>query len=310
MMPEELMSESSPVLTVIIATYNNRSVLERCLKSWERHAAGQPVELLVVADGCSDGTEAFLSEQSQTSWGRQHLRWVMEDNVHELRCTNRGFREAQGELILSWHDDMFVNSPALVPELLATFAAYPDIGLVSLSRGLNCRPAPRPTKWEELFDWGRVESTIGRAGWNWFCLTEVDAVMRPWIVRRACIDRVGPLDEAFKLSEWDEADLCFRIRDAGWKVATHGYERLGYYEHLGSSTIGRTVSDSYKAQVLANGQLFYDRWSSMVDREADRPRRNWLRRTDPPKWAWTIQRALWYSLKAARPLSRTTSTAQ
>jgi hypothetical protein len=62
--------------------------------------------------------------------------------------------------------------------------------------------------------------------------------------------------------------------------------------------------------LLANGQLFYDRWSSMVVREADRPRRNWLRRADPPKRAWTIQRALWYSLKAATPVPRAASTVQ
>jgi GT2 family glycosyltransferase len=304
------MSSPTPVLTVIIATYNNRSVLERCLQSWEHHAAHQPVELLVVADGCQDDTESLLAEQSQTPWGRQHLRWVTETNVHELRCTNRGLRDAHGQLLMSWHDDMFLRSPALVPELIATFAAYPEIGLVSLSRGLICRPAPRPTRWEDLSDWSRIESTIGRTGWNWFRLTEVDGVMRPWIVRRACIDRVGPLDEAFKLTEWDEVDLCFRIRAAGWKVATHGYERLGYYEHLGSSTLGRTVTDRYKAQALANGQLFFDRWSSLVERDADRPRRTWVRRTGPQKWAWTLQRAFQCSLKAARPRSLKASTAQ
>ena len=46
-------------------------------------------------------------------------------------------------------------------------------------------------------------------------------------------------------TEWDEADLAYRIREAGWKVATCGYERLGAYEHLGSSTLGE-LSDAYK----------------------------------------------------------------
>jgi GT2 family glycosyltransferase len=301
------MSLPSPVLTVIVATYNNRAILERCLAQWERHASGLPVEILVIADGCHDDTVPFLTERQRTPWGEHQLRWMTADNIHELRCTNLGMAEARGSLVLSWHDDMLLQSSALVPELLATFASYPEIGLVSLSRGLNCRPAPRPTAWEQLFDWSRIESTIGARPWNWFYLTEVDAVMRPWIVRRDCVTKVGPLDEAYKLSEWDEADLCFRIRQAGWKVATHGYERLGAYHHLGSSTIGRTISDKYKAQVLANGQLFHDRWSVMVEREADRVRRTWLRRTGPTKLAWTLQQALCYPLQRRRRSASVTS---
>ncbi len=69
-------------------------------------------------------------------------------------------------------------------------------------------------------------------------------------------------------TEWDEADLAYRIRAAGWKVATCGYERLGGYEHLGSSTLG-DLSDAYKARVLKNGLLFHERWAA---RHRPRPR--------------------------------------
>src|SRR3989304_5323738 len=95
----------------------------------------------------------------------------------------------------------------------------------------------------------RLESPLGPPPFNWVRLQEVDSVIRPWIVRRECIDRVGPLDEVFVPTEWDEVDLGFRLRAAGWKVATCGYERLGGYQHLGSSTLG-ALSDAYKARVL------------------------------------------------------------
>jgi GT2 family glycosyltransferase len=281
----------APVLTAVVATFNNRPILERCLASWERYAAGLPVEVVVVADGCRDDTEAFLAARAETAWGRRHMRWVREDNVHELRCTNRGFREARGSLVLSWHDDMFIRTRLFVPELLRVMSRYPALGLVSLCRGLICRPAARPERWEELTDPARIESTVGRVPGNWAYLAEVDAVMRPWVVRAECVARVGPLDEAYKLSEWDEADFCFRIRTGGWKVATHAYERLGYYQHLGSSTIGRTTSDKYKAQVLANGQLFWDRWHDAIARDAGRPMSRWRRPAGFGGWAWTAARA-------------------
>jgi hypothetical protein len=119
---------------------------------------------------------------------------------------------------------------------------------------------------------------------------EVDAVIRPWIVRRACIDRVGLLDEAFVPTEWDEADLACRIRAAGWRVATCGYERLGGYRHLGSSTLGE-LSDDDKARVLKNGLLFHERWSRMVARDYARPRRTWPRQATWSGWARTLMAA-------------------
>jgi GT2 family glycosyltransferase len=222
-----------------------------------------------------------------------------EDNVHELRCTNRGFEAARGSLLAAWQDDMFLREPWLVPELLANFDAYPDLGLLCLSRGLNCAPCPDPIeRWEDLTDWRRLESTIGRGPGNWLRLQEVDAVIRPWIVRRACLDRVGPLDEAFRPTEWDEADLAFRIRAAGWKVAACGYERLGGYFHLGSTTIGMP-SQAYRDRVLANGRLFHQRWDAVIATTHARARRTWRRQATAAGWAATARQCMRFAAKRA-----------
>ena len=183
---------------------------------------------------------------------------------------------------------MFLREAWFVPELLENFAAYPELGMLSLSRGLNCVPFAEPIeKWADLTDARRLESTIGPRPGNWFRLQEVDIVIRPWIVRRACIERVGPLDEAFRPTEWDEADLAYRIREGGWKVATCGYERLGAYSHLGSTTIG-TPSDAYLARVLRNGRLFHERWDATISAQHPRERRTWTRRATAQGWIATV----------------------
>jgi GT2 family glycosyltransferase len=268
-----------PALSIVIPTFNNVAVLTRCLDAWQTYAADQPVELIVIEDGCRDATPQYLAEVSDTPWGRRHLRWFHEADLHELRCTNRGLREARAPLAMAWQDDMFVACRWLAPELIATFATYDDLGMLSLSRGLDCHSCPDPVlTWEDLVDERRLTSTIGSRPLNWLRLQEVDAVIRPWVVRTACLERVGGLDEAFVPTEWDEADLAFRIRTAGWRVATHGYERVGAYTHLGSTTISRGFSDQYKARVLRNGALFYDRWRATIAAESSRRRRTWWRR--------------------------------
>lgn len=277
----------NPALSVVIPTFNNAAVLRRCLDGWQRFG-GPDVELIVVEDGCRDDTPAVLQAFEATEWGARHLRWIHQDDAHELRCTNAGLAAARGELLMAWQDDMFLQAAWLVPELVRTFGRYPDIGLISLSRGLFCLPLDEPiARWEDLIDWRRLESTIGPPPGNWFRLQEVDAVIRPWIVRRACLDRVGPLDEAFRPTEWDEADLAFRIRKAGWRVATSGYERLGAYFHLGSTTISRAPSAPYLERVLRNGRLFHERWAAVIAAEHPRERRTWTRAPGLAGWVAT-----------------------
>ena len=285
-------------ISVVIPTFNNQAVLQCNLERWQRFAAGQSYELLVIEDGCQDGTPAYLELLGATEWGRQHLRWFHENDAHELVCTNRGITEARGELILTWQDDMFLNCRWFVPELIRNFDAYPDLGLLSLSRGLDCLPLAEPVNaWEDLIDSRRLRSTIGPWPGSMFRLQEVDVVIRPWVVRSECIRRVGKLDEAFRPTEWDEADLCFRLREAGWKTATHGYERLGAYLHLGSTTL--KISDAYKEKVLRNGRLFHARWDGTIRQTQSRPRRTWQRRLTMIGWLRSAL-GLLISLKAIK----------
>lgn len=289
----------TPDVSIVIPTHNNAGVLKECLARWERLSGGVRVEVLVVEDGCTDRTPELLAATAATPWGRSHLRWFHEPDVHELRCTNRGFAEARADLLLVWQDDMFVARRWFLPELGRTFRRRPELGLLSLSRGLYVHRVDEPIdRWEDLVDWRRLESTIGRGWLNWVRLQEVDSVIRPWMVRRAVIDRVGPLDPAFRLSEWDEADLCFRIRAAGWAVATHGYERLGAFRHLGSTTI-KTPSEAYKQQVLQNGRLFHSRWQAAIPETSSRRKRTWLRSAPAVAWAWTALQASRYALGRA-----------
>lgn len=295
---------SIPVLSVVIPTFNNEPVLRRAVDSWRTFGEGQWFELVVVEDGCRDLTRAYLEETAGTPWGAQHLRWLHMDDAHELRCTNAGFAAARGSLLLAWQDDMHLRSRWLVPELMRLFDRHPDLGLLSLSRGLNLFPLEEPlARWDDLLDWRRMRSTIGPFPLNWTRVQEVDIVIRPWVVRRACLDAVGPLDEAFVPTEWDEADLAFRIRRAGWRVGTHGYERGHAYEHLGSSTLG-TLSDAYKTRVLANGRLFHARWDDEIRASHARPRRTWPRPMTAAAWAHTVSaaaRVMRQRVQAARP---------
>src|SRR5450759_3615383 len=59
---------TAPALSVIIPTFNNAGVLQQCVAAWERYGTDD-VELVVVEDGCRDGTADYLDTVSSTAWG-------------------------------------------------------------------------------------------------------------------------------------------------------------------------------------------------------------------------------------------------
>ncbi len=291
-------------LSVIIPTWNNQPVLRRALESWRKFATGRPIEIIVIADGCRDDTGEYLRSLANDPWATACVRWRENaENLNQLVSNNQGFALARGDLMLVWDDDMFLEVDWLVGELIATFDAYPDIGLVSLIRGLNVFPLTHPVQnWADLHKPEHLESTRGPGRvLSYFRLSEVDIVVRPWVVRRAAIEKVGPLDEAYRPIEWDEADLCYRLREAGWKAATCGYERLAAFTHLGSSTIKKIPPLRHQAAVFPNGRLFHERWQPTIIREHPRRRKTWWRRFPLRSLPRLSRQALRFALGKVRP---------
>ena len=75
-------------------------------------------------------------------------------------------------------------------------------------------------------------------------------------------------------------------------MATSGFERLGAYYHLGSTTLARTPSAAHQAKVLTNGKLFHSRWDAVIDLEHRRVRRHWRRQADAAGWTATVSQML------------------
>ncbi len=96
----------SPRVTVIIATYNWSSVLRYAIDS----VLGQTMrdfELLVVGDGCTDGSEQVVAAIEDP-----RVKWINlpKNTGHQSGPNNRGLQEARGEFIAYLgHDDLWLS---------------------------------------------------------------------------------------------------------------------------------------------------------------------------------------------------------
>src|SRR6185503_19618165 len=101
----------SPLVTVIIPTFNRRQWISICLDSVKAQTYPH-IETLVIDDGSSDGTVEWLRSQPEYSFARVHEQ---PKNGGASVARNDGIRLARGELIA------FIDSDdALLPNHVET----------------------------------------------------------------------------------------------------------------------------------------------------------------------------------------------
>jgi GT2 family glycosyltransferase len=182
----------SPLVTVIIATYNWSAVLPYSINS----VLGQTMddfELLVIGDGCTDDSEKVVASIPDS-----RVRWInLPSNTgHQAGPNNRGLQEARGEFIAYLgHDDVWLGH-----HLECMIAA-----LESSGASVACSFLSR------IFPGKRVGSPVfpgpgGVGGGTPSCT----------VYRRSVTDRIGGWNDYRELRLPPEADLFSRAGAAGF----------------------------------------------------------------------------------------------
>ena len=94
--------------TIVICTYNRADSLQRCLESLQAAASPEAValEVLVVANACSDHTIELLARWSEQGIGPMvPLRWVEESNPGKSYALNRAIAVTGHSKALAFVDD-------------------------------------------------------------------------------------------------------------------------------------------------------------------------------------------------------------
>ena len=91
------MSESSPLVSVVIPVFNGAPFVAKAVAS-VRAQTVRDVEVLVVDDGSTDGTQAVLADLQQTAG----ITWFQQDHGGPARSRNRVLPRRGGSLWRCW----------------------------------------------------------------------------------------------------------------------------------------------------------------------------------------------------------------
>lgn len=194
-----------PLVSVVIPAYNCQHTLPRCLSSLMAQTYPRArFELIVVDDGSTDATAA-RALKAVRHWGGR-FRLVRQTNGGPARARNAGIRAARGEIVAFIDADCAAERDWL-QQIAASLDAHSDAAGVGgplemrATGSLVAGYLGATAFYRHRLRRGRVDYLLtANAGF-----------------RREALRHVGGFAEEW--GAWcEDADLSFRLRDAGYKL--------------------------------------------------------------------------------------------
>lgn len=218
-------------VAAVIPSWNSLALLPRCLGSLREQ--GIEIETLVVDNGSTDGTVAYLERE-----GVPHLS--LPQNVGFARAMNLGAARVRAEAVLALNADTVVE-PGAVAALLEALAADATLGGVQ-PRILQLEEGERDPQRARLYSAGQGLLPDGRAvelgageeqSPRWLEQREVFGVCgAACLLRRELFDALGGYDERY-FAFYEDVDLNVRARVADWRFS---YLPDAVVWHLGNAS--------------------------------------------------------------------------
>lgn len=245
---------NEPLVSVIVVSYNQWPLTERCLASLNENSDAAHLEIIVVDNGSRDETPARLQAwRDQRPTDRHAI--LNEENRGFACAVNQGLRCARGDFLVILNNDTIV-SPGWARGLRRHLQRDPTIGLIcpiTNNIGNEAQVALPGSSPPEVFrsalaySLERSGDTFGLTIAAFFC------VMLP----RGVWERIGELDERFFPGFFEDDDYCLRVRGAGWRIACA--EDVFVYHEL-SASFSREGASRRQEIFERNKRLFEEKW--------------------------------------------------
>ena len=252
-LPEE------PRVSVIIPVYNQLDFTLGCLQSIVEHKSTCSFEIIVADDCSTDDTGDVIPPIS----GIRYIR--NPENLGFIRSCNHASEHARGEFVFFLNNDTQVTAGWL-DSLVAVFDQHRDAGIVG-SRLLfpdGKLQEAGGIVWDDASGWnfGRLDDPE-KPEFNY--LKEVDYVSgAALMIRRSLLTTLGRFDERFVPAYYEDTDLAFAVRDAGYKVFMQPRSNIVHFEGV---TNGTETGSGIKRYQVENQGKFLAKWQSVLSRD-------------------------------------------
>lgn len=245
-----------PRTSVVVISYNQWHLTERCLQSIADHSDTDALEVIVVDNASADETPQRLQSWADVDPARRKIV-LNDDNRGFGPAVNQGLAMAQGDYLVILNNDIIVG-PGWLRGMRRHLEVNPQLGIlcpVTNNIGNEAQVALHGSTPAEVFESARYYN-LGRAGKllpltiaAFFC------VMMPRRVYAA----IGGLDEQFVPGFFEDDDYCLRVKELGLTIGCA--EDVFVYHELSASFDKLSVTRR-QAVFERNKALFEQKWGT------------------------------------------------
>ncbi|NNC95518.1 MAG: glycosyltransferase [Chitinophagales bacterium] len=236
-------SSANPQLSVVIVNYNVKYFLEHALYSVRKASRTLHVEVFVVDNNSSDGSNEMLLK----NFPEVNLI-ANNDNLGFAKANNQAIKKANGEFVLLLNPDTVVQEDTF-EKCLSFMKEHPEAGALGvkmvdgsgkfLPESKRALPTPGVALFKlsglsSLFPKSRIFGKYHLGYLDESKTHEVDVLAGAFMmIRKSVLDSAGLLDEDFFMYG-EDVDLSYRIKLAGFKNYYYPETRIIHYK--GEST--------------------------------------------------------------------------
>jgi GT2 family glycosyltransferase len=239
----------APAVSVVVVCHDGLPFTKLCLASLLERTEADGLEVVVVDNGSRDGTAAYLDRLAAVSPCVRVLRNA--ENRGFPTAVNQGLAAARGETLVLLNNDVVLPAGWLAPLLAAL--SDPAVGVAGPVTNRIGTESEVECDHRTL---GELEAAAAaRAAAHAGELRDVRmAAMFCLALRRATLERVGPLDEGFGLGLLEDDDYAERVRAADLRVVC---AEGALVHHFGEASFGGLVASGERERLLrANRRRF------------------------------------------------------
>jgi GT2 family glycosyltransferase len=257
------------VISLVIPSLNKLYYTQRCLESLLL-TTGVEFEFVLVDNGSADGTPDFLLAFRQLALERGIGTTVIlhDRNVGACTARNHGIAVSRGEAIAFLDNDIVLRDRRWLALLSATLWEDPQNAMVTPKllfpfspyaiehAGIGISPSGA------IGYLGRGHDRLDPAFIHRRLLQGCASACV--VVKRAVLDEVGTFDEVFNPVQFEDLDLFYRMKAAGYHLV---YEPAAEMYHFENVTTDNSPTINFKYQTIKNGLEFKRRWRHLFAAE-------------------------------------------
>jgi GT2 family glycosyltransferase/glycosyltransferase involved in cell wall biosynthesis len=263
-------------ISIVIPVYNALELTKRCIKSVFDHGSEHTFEIIVVDNGSAPDVEAWLQSTAGAHANFSYLRYP--EPLGFAKSVNAGAAAARGDVLIILNSDTLVT-PRWMDELYLALQADPSLGAITPSTNHAGEPAQMDFGTVDLPSSKALAIVARRAAGQqtapsilylpqrltFFCVA----------LRRSTWLEFDGLDEAYRVGNFEDDDLCLRLRVAGYRLGVAQHVFL-YHHNNATFNANKISHGGWMTQNAATFAEHARQFSEAVDTEATR---RWPRRS-------------------------------